>query len=590
MDFPITVLTYSFAMRGSFLLLILPFLLVGLFTDNQEKYQPSAKLVAKVDLVGCAPGYEAGYEAIDSTIDGKVMIALPGWGKHHYMISTKVDSAQFYFNQGLSMYYSYHSREANASFKEAVRFDPDCAMGYWGQALARGPAYNSAHRYVMPKDIPALIEKMNSRKATASDKEKDLIEAMNARYLPDYSGKERKSLNRNYTERMQKLAGKYPDDQDITALYIDAVMLEHPWNFWNNDGTSKVWTPELVNLCEGILKVNQQHPGALHYYIHITEASRKPERALSSADVLKDLLPGVAHMVHMSSHVYERNGSYEKGVEVNERADQDLVYYDSMMRDLKSVSLSRHVPHYFAVQTYCALSGGMYNKGMPLATRVRNSVSPTHEDTYSQYLYMMPVIMKVRLGKWKEIISDDDPPVDWTYASLLSDFAKGMAFVNTNEIQTAKKHLELLREKSKDKILTIIDTPFNSPSQGAYIAGNILTAAILFKEKKYDGAIDFLRTAIRMEDSLIYCEPKDWLVPARQYLGAYLLKLNRPKQAEEVYHQDLEWNPGNGWSLLGLYQSLKAQGKQKQAEAYREKYLKSFSAADEIPPASVYLP
>lgn len=572
-------------MKSSFLFVLLPFLLVGFFTDSQHKHEPPSIVVTKTDLIGCAPGYEA----VDSAADGKIMIALPGWGKHQYAISTKVDSAQFYFNQGLNMYYSYHSREANASFKEAARFDPDCAIVYWGQALARGPAYNFAHGYVMPKDLPALIEKMNSRKATASDKEKDLIEAMNARYSSDNSDKQRKALNRAYAERMQKLVSKYPDDHDITALYLDAVMLEHPWNFWNNDGTSKTWTPELVSLCEGILKSNQQHPGALHYYIHITEASRNPERALASADALKDLLPGVAHMVHMSSHVYERNGSYEKGVEVNEKADQDLVYYDSIVRDLKTVSLSRHVPHYFAVQTYCALSGAMYIKGMPLAMRVRNSVSPTHENTYQQYLYMMPVMMQVRLGKWKEIIEENNQPTnDWTYASLLYDFAKGVAYVNNNQIETAKKHLRLLREKSKDGILTIVDTPFNSPAQGAYIAENILNASILFKEKKYDAAIAFLKKAIDMEDRLIYIEPKDWLIPARQYLGAYLLKLKKPQEAEKIYRQDLEWNPGNGWSLLGLYQSLKAQGKHNEADTHRGGYMKSFSAADEIPPGSVY--
>jgi hypothetical protein len=92
-----------------------------------------------------------------------------------------------------------------------------------------------------------------------------------------------------------------------------------------------------------------------------------------------------------------------------------------------------------------------------------------------------------------------------------------------------------------------------------------------------------------MEDSLIYVEPKDWLIPARQFLGAYLLQLNRPAEAEKIYREDLQWNPGNGWSLLGLYQSLKAQGKQKDTAIYISEYMQSFSAADEIPPGSVYL-
>ena len=573
-------------MRSSLLFIVFPFLFIVLGSDNRPTNPPTSMNLVKDDAVGCAPGVDEN----NSPADGRFMIALPGWGKHHYAISTKIDSAQFYFDQGLSMYYSYHWREANASFKEAARFDPGCAMAYWGQALARGPAYNFAHAYVMPGDIPRVIEKMNSFREGVSDKEKDLIDAMNARYSTDLTDKDRRKLNEHYSGAMQKLTGKYPNDMDIAALYVDAVMLEHPWNFWNNDGTAKPWTPELVGLCEKILHINSSHPGANHYYIHVTEASRTPARALSSADALKDLLPGVAHMVHMSSHVYERNGSYAQGVEVNERADQDLVRYDSMVRNVTSLSLSRHVPHYFAVQTYCALSGAMYIKGMPLAFRLRESVSPSYQNTYQQYLYMMPVMAWVRMGKWHEIINDTEPPnKDWTYACLLNDFAKGLAYLNTNNISAAKKHLTKLREKSKDSILTKIDTPFNSPSQGAYIAEHILLGSILFYEKKYNEAIQALDKAIKMEESLIYVEPRDWLIPARQFLGAYLLKMNRSGDAEKVYRKDLEWNPGNGWSLLGLSQSLKAQGKHQEASNCRDDYMKSFSAADEIPPGSVYL-
>ena len=572
-------------MKSAVLFILLPFLLVGFFSAGPGKHSELPGTAANPGVIGCAPDLVA----TDSATDGKLMIALPGWGKHQYAISTKKDSAQFYFNQGLNMYYSYHSREANASFKEAARFDPECAMVYWGQVLARGPAYNFAHAYVMPKEIPALIRKMNSFKQDASDKEKDLIEAMNARYSPDSSDKERKNLNAAYSKKMQELVSKYPEDHDISALYIDAVMLEHPWNFWNNDSSPKPWTLELVNLCENIFKTVPEHPGALHYYIHVTEASRNPERALRSADVLKDLLPGVAHMVHMSSHVYERNGSYEQGVEVNEKADQNLVYYDSMVKGIKTISLSRHVSHYFAVQTYCALSGAMYSKGMPMAFRVRESVSPTHQNNYQQYLYMLPVMARVRLGRWNEIMQDkNEPNSDWTYASLLYDFAIGMAYTHANKIDMAKQHLQRLREKSKDNILKIVDTPFNSPAQGAYIAENILSASILFKEKRHNDAIECFKKAIHMEDSLIYVEPKDWVIPARQYLGAYLLKLKRPQDAEKIYREDLILNPGNGWSLLGLYQSLQAQGKNKEADSHRAGYMKSFSAADEIPPGSVY--
>src|ERR1700761_6348639 len=66
--------------------------------------------------------------------DGKFIPVIAGVGHHHYRVNSRSDSAQVYFDQGLSFYYGYHFNEALASFKEAARFDPDCTMAYWGQA------------------------------------------------------------------------------------------------------------------------------------------------------------------------------------------------------------------------------------------------------------------------------------------------------------------------------------------------------------------------------------------------------------------------------------------------------------------------
>ena len=311
------------------------------------------KELRTVNAIGCAP---ADGEFVTGK-DGKFIRVMPGWGQHAYTISTNSDSAQLYFNQGLTMYYSYHWREAVASFKEAARFDSNNAMVYWGQALALGPSYNYGYSYKMNKSIPAILEKMNRSVEQASAKEKDLITAMNKRYdVNDTADNERKALNAHYAGAMKQLVDKYAGDIDIKALYTDAVMLIHSWDFWHNDGTPKEWTPELVSYCEDILAKDSRHPGALHYYIHVTEASRKPEVALASADSLIKLFPGIAHMVHMSSHEYERIGYYVKGVVANEKADRSLVIYDSLAKGLFP---QVHVPHYFAVDAYCALSGAM---------------------------------------------------------------------------------------------------------------------------------------------------------------------------------------------------------------------------------------
>ena len=533
---------------------------------------------------GCSPG---NYENSQAGVDGKFITVLPGWGHYGYSISRKNDSAQFYFNQGLNMYYSYHWQEANASFKEAARFDPGSAMAYWGEALALGPGYNFSLHYKMRKDIPAVMKWMNKYAGQASAKEKKLIEVMNRRYSSDTTDSERPALNLAYSQGMHELISLFPADPDIRILYVDAMMLIHAWDLWNNDGTPKPWTSEMIRLCESVLKENPHHPAALHYYIHLTEASRHPELALACADTLKQLMPGVAHMVHMSSHEYERNGSYALGVEVNDRADDDMVLYESMATNLH---LRKHALHYFAVQAYCGLSGAMYNKGLYDAIRSSKTAAPSYDDTYSQYAYMIPSFTKVRMGKWNEILKDDaEPDTSWTYAGIIQDFAMGMAFANTGHPDSAKRRLVMLRNKSRDTILSVADTLSNKAIQGAVIAGEILNSVIYYAEKKYDSAVAHILLAIQAEDELFYTEPKDWMIPARQYLGFYYLKMGDPVSAEKTYREDLMWNPGNGWSLLGLCQSLKAQSKMEEIEGYQKKYLFSFSHADELPPGSVYL-
>src|SRR5262245_51109129 len=103
------------------------------------------------NIVGCAPVND---DELYIGADGKFIRIMQGCGNYDYTISTNSDSAQYYFNQGLTMYYSYHSREAIASFREAARFDSSSAMTYWGEALALGPTYNYGYSYKQHKTIP----------------------------------------------------------------------------------------------------------------------------------------------------------------------------------------------------------------------------------------------------------------------------------------------------------------------------------------------------------------------------------------------------------------------------------------------------
>jgi len=563
----------------------LVFLVFGFISPgvNLNRHDTSPNVIDQ-DITMCASS--SGIIAAGS--DGKFIPALPGWGNFNYTVSTKNDSAQFYFNQGLSFYYGYQLTEALASFKESSRFDPSCAMSYWGQALSMGPFYNT-YVYKMRKEVPEAVAAMLEHAASASEKEKGLIAALQRRYSADMTNSDRKQLDMNYEIALLSLKKKYPGDHDITALYIDALMLQHKWDFWNHDGTSRPWTKSLVTECETVLKTSK-HPAILHYYIHLTEASREPERALESADVLKDQLPGIAHMVHMSSHMYQRNGLYAKGVDVNNAASSVNNDVDTRAPQL-GIGKDRSI-HFYAVQSYCAMTAGMYSKGIPLYERARTrqmALNPGFErEPYAQFVYMMPVMAMVRLGKWTEVQQSPAPDSKWKYAVVLDNFAKGLANIRSKDLNAAKQNLTALDAAMKDSLLTVRLMPYNSPIQSCRIASSILKGSLLYEEGKTTESIEAFKLAVDGEDKLVYREPQDWLIPARQFLGAYLLKAGQALEAERIYKEDLMMNPGNGWSLLGMYQSLEAQKRKKEAAGYKVKYTKAFEASDVQVVASVF--
>ena len=557
-------------------LLIMILFSPGKSIDNK---MPLAAILSKP--IGCSPG---NWGERNPASKNQIPI-LPGWGHYHFGISSTSDSAGIYFDQGLSLYYSYHPWEAASSFMVASSFDPGCAMCYWGQALAKGPYYNGFGRYSTPNEVPAIIEAMNKNSSGATEKEKDLIIAMKQRYLMTGDEGQRKGLNRNYAEAMKTLISKYPNDLDIRALYIDAVMLEHPWEFWNTDGSPKPWTPELIPLCEGILKVNPHHPGAMHYYIHLTEASRDPGRALPQAEELRISMPGVPHMVHMSSHVYERTGHFGDGVLANDLAFAADKSYNSLVSG--TYSLTRN-SHYLAVQAFCAINGGMLKDGMPAIYECGSSMVPSRSWPFSQYVHMFPTLAWVRMGQWQSIIESLQPNYDVSFARILDNFARGLAYLRRQVPDSPKIFLEAIDQSIDDPGLTVPDSPFSPFILPAKVARNILAAEILSVQKRTLDAENLFRLAIQIEDSIIYFEPKRWLLPARQYFGTRLLEWKRPKEAEKVFRDDLIMNPGNGWSLTGLYLSLLAEQNPTEALHYKSMAEKAFSKSDLVIKSAVF--
>jgi len=516
---------------------------------------------------------------------------LPGWGNYRWNINTPADSARFYFNQGINMYYAFHVIEAMASFKKAARFDDNNAMIYWAQALAYGPNIND-FEYAATPDAFASAQKALSLQNNCSLKEKALIAAMAVRYTND-SSVSRASLNQLYATAMKNAYNSFGQDADVGTLYADALMLQHPWDYWKHTGEAQPWTPGLVTVLEGAIKANSNHPGANHYYIHTVEASKNSKRAMASADLLGKLMPGVAHMIHMPSHIYIRNGQYAKGIKVNEMSVKGYNNYLAHYPDVQNNAFL-YLVHNLHMQTNCAMMQANYGYSNTSAIATRRSIDtsylsmPAPGGTYLQYLYMIPTINNVRFGKWTAILND--PPVNEqnVYASTLWHWARGMAFAETNKFAEANNELKMVKEKIKSPDMLVVLAPYNAPADATNVAVKILEAIIAAKQQDFTTAIRLLREGVVLEDAMIYNEPKDWLLPAREYLGAVLLQSGNAIKAAAIFEEDLKENPANHWALYGLYQALQQQKKTAAAKAIKKQFDTAFENADIAPGVIIF--
>ncbi|MFN8253661.1 MAG: hypothetical protein U0V75_17450 [Ferruginibacter sp.] len=546
-----------------------------------QQHQPRAKDILafkKKNIISCRPDWVQ----LQQWIDELDIPPIPGAGKYKWKISTANDSAQFYFNQGINCYYGFHIIESMASFKKAAKFDPQCAILYWAQALGYGPNINDFGYRASPEAL-AAVKKATELSAGSSAFEKELIAAMSVRYTADSADATRAALNQQYTDKMKAIAQQFPANADAQALYADAMMLQHPWDLWNTNGTPKEWTPPIRKVLEELLVQFPEHPGANHYYIHVMEPSPFAAKALPSAKRLGVTNPGLSHLVHMPSHIFLRAGWYRQGVEVNTNAVNSYQNSIPLYAPVTGADFL-YIIHNLHMKTNNAMMLGDYTTAIHAAMETRKSIQPGYLDipapmgSYVQYINMTPVMVYVRFGKWNELLQIPQPAAEQVYANLLWHFGRGMAQAASQQLTEANHELQLLRQLMKDSSLQVPFTPFSPAIDGAIVAENLLAGTIALKQKDINTAIAAFEKAVTTESNMVYNEPRDWLLNPKQYLGNALLINKDGVRAEKVFNEDLGYNMENGWALFGLEQALLLQQKNEAAASAAARFKKAFGA------------
>lgn len=499
------------------------------------------------------------------------VMLYPDLGSLHVPISTRNESAQQYFDQGMRLTYAFNHGEAIRSFERAADLDPDCAICRWGVALAHGPNIN------WPMDSASGIAAWRALKDAerlapdASERERALIQALDSRYLENPPGR-RGALDSSYATAMAELASRYPDDLEIATLYAEALMNLRPWAYWEGVGKPAPGTGIILSQLEKVIAADSSHPGACHFYIHAVEAV-EPAKALPCAERLASLMPGAGHLVHMPAHIYLRVGRYGDAIARNEHA----THVDSTFAATEQPSLvyaGLYIPHNHHFLGFAAMLAGSSAKAVPAA---RQTVAKSPVEALKQLPEFQPMaaflhLTLAKFGRWDEVLALPLPTPELPVALATAEYARGTALAATGKAGEATALIDSIRERGAG-------LPAGVARRIVEIARHMLAGEVAARQNRWGVAETQFRAAMAIEDQLPYMEPPWWIEPVRHALGSVLLAGGKAKAAEQVYREDLTRFPANGWSLYGVWQSLLAQKSPKAAEAEAE-FRKAWTGAD----------
>ena len=488
-----------------------------------------------------------------------------GMGDYHMPITTADPDAQRYFDQGMVLAFGFNHAESIRSFRAAQTLDPNCAMCFWGEALATGPNINVTSN---GKAIMAPAERASARAAIdqalalidgVTPKEQDWIKALDQRY-DGQADTPRDPLDRAWADALADMAARYPDDTTVASVYAEALMNTMPWDYWGPDGEAKSDTQAVIASLEAVMAADPDHPLALHLYIHALEASSNAAKAEPAADRLANLVPGSGHLVHMPSHIYFRVGRYQDSALANIRAAEVDEAYIAQC-NAQGFYPALYYPHNIHFLWASSTMQGQSALSLDSARRVVANVRVEQVEQFPtiQFFHTVPMLSLVRFARWEEILVEPEPHEPFAFARAIWHYGRGVANAALGDPEAALIELAAIEqlEPQVDEIFMGNVYPARDLLE---IAKALLIGEMAYRSGDAAGAVLAFEEAVAMQDALPYTEPPVWYYPTRQSLGAALLASDRVAEAQAVFERDLEQYPMNGWSMFGLAEALRRQG------------------------------
>lgn len=506
------------------------------------------------------------------------------YGAIGYKISTRIADAQAWFDEGYAHFLNFNHAAAVRAFRRAQEADPQCAMCFWGEALALGPNINApmADEAIGPAN--AAMRRATALKPKATEKERDLIDALSLRY-PKAAVSDRARYDAMFADAMEAQAALYPDDDFILALAAEANMDTQPWAYWLPDGrTPDGRTAKTLRHLETVLKRAPDNAAAIHLYIHLTEASFDPHRAIPYADRLAALSPGLGHLIHMPAHSYYRVGRFKESLALNvEAAKADEAWIAA--NDASPIYEYGYYVHNLHFILTSAQMAGDAVTALEMATKLDGKLPKAMVDAspFSEPIKASPYFAMAQFARPEAVLSLKDPGKDYPFLQGAWRYARGEVLARQGDAKGARAEAREIRK-------LIEQGDFSGLLEAAIPAPDILTIAertvaarAAAAEGDLPAAIAAMTEAVARQETIAYQEPPYWYYPAKQTLAAMTLKNGDAERAEQLFMETLVESPNNGWAYFGLAESFAAQNDRNGAKLARSLFKRAWTGGQKPP-------
>ena len=509
---------------------------------------------------------------------------------HVHMETSCSPSVSADFDRALAMLHNFWFARALEAFKKVIQADPQCAMAYWGAAMTYNHPFWDAPTREDESAAWALVQK--GRQTTKrTPREEMYLDAVAALYKDAGAGS-KSERDEAYKNAMKAVYEKYPDDE-IKLFYGLSIL-----------GTIKEGTPGFerqavaAKLFEEVYAKKPEHPGALHYLIHVYDDPEHAVDGLKAARAYAKAAAAVPHAQHMPSHIFTRLGYWEESAAANENA------WRTSEDDVKRAGESSEYRDFHSLNylQYAYLQLGRYRD----AKRVTDMIKAEYEALPNKKTALDTPELQARHVRGRTIYALPDR-VAYGYFDMLTRYIveaedwdalpKVPLVAPSRDFVAMKSQLEAMAaarrgdaagaKAAADRIRALSDESGQHPFAKQIITLQAKEAEAVAAQAAGDGegASARMNEAIAIEDSIYaLSQPPCPIIPAHELDGTMSLEMKRPADAMRHFTETLKRTPGRPKAIYGIARAAEALGDKQTAIKRYTEFLELWKHADKDRP------